>query len=103
MVNHSQDDRVVGLSVGQGSADDPAYTVEQALYNLDQTEDSSARYYAAWWIGRFRVNEPIAIQGLLYFKEIFVSFKAVFVQSLISNSPTIAIITDIHGSWRTIL
>ncbi len=65
MVNHSQDDRVVGSSVGQGSADDPAYTIEQALFNLQQTEDTSARYYAAWWIGRFRVNEPTAIKALL--------------------------------------
>lgn len=65
MVNHSQDDKVVGSSVGQGSADDPAYTVEQALSNLQQTEDPSARYYAAWWIGRFRVNEPTAIKALL--------------------------------------
>jgi phycocyanobilin lyase alpha subunit len=65
MVDHSQDDKVVGSSVGQGSADDPAYTVEQALHNLQQTEDTSARYYAAWWIGRFRVNEPVAIEALL--------------------------------------
>ena len=65
MVDHSQDDKIVGSSVGQGSADDPAYTVEQALHNLQQTEDPSARYYAAWWIGRFRVNEPVAIDALL--------------------------------------
>ncbi|MGK7931142.1 MAG: HEAT repeat domain-containing protein [Microcystaceae cyanobacterium] len=65
MVNYSQDDRVPESLVGQASADDPAYTIEQALHNLQQTEDTSARYYAAWWIGRFRVNEPIAIQGLL--------------------------------------
>ncbi|MDJ0731013.1 MAG: HEAT repeat domain-containing protein [Crocosphaera sp.] len=65
MVNYSQDDRVVGSSVDQGSTDDPAYTIEQALSNLQQTDDPSARYYAAWWIGRFRVNEPIAIKALL--------------------------------------
>ncbi|MDJ0658577.1 MAG: HEAT repeat domain-containing protein [Crocosphaera sp.] len=65
MVNHSQDDKLAGSSVGQGSADDPAYTIEQALDNLQQTEDPSARYYAAWWIGRFRVNEPTAIEALL--------------------------------------
>lgn len=56
---------MAGSSVGQGSADDPAYTIEQALFNLQQTDDPSARYYAAWWIGRFRVNEPMAIQALL--------------------------------------
>lgn len=42
-----------------------AYTVEQALNNLQQTEDPSARYYAAWWIGRFRVTEPTAIAALI--------------------------------------
>ncbi|MEM8778428.1 MAG: HEAT repeat domain-containing protein [Cyanobacteria bacterium P01_G01_bin.49] len=55
----------MGLSAGQGSADDPAYTVEQALDNLQQTDDPSARYYAAWWIGRFRVDDPVAINALL--------------------------------------
>ena len=33
MVDHSQDDRMAESSVGQGSADDPAYTIEQALHN----------------------------------------------------------------------
>ncbi len=49
----------------QPTADDPAYTVEQALTNLQQTADTSARYYAAWWIGRFRVNDRVAIDALL--------------------------------------
>jgi phycocyanobilin lyase alpha subunit len=40
-------------------------TVEQALANLRQTEDPSLRYYAAWWIGRFRVNLPEAIDALV--------------------------------------
>jgi phycocyanobilin lyase alpha subunit len=40
-------------------------TVEQALNNLRQTQDSSLRYYAAWWIGRFRVNRPEAIEALV--------------------------------------
>lgn len=40
-------------------------TVEQALTNLRQTEDPSLRYYAAWWIGRFRVNLPEAIDALV--------------------------------------
>ncbi|ACK67060.1 PBS lyase HEAT domain protein repeat-containing protein [Rippkaea orientalis PCC 8801] len=53
------------LSAEDSPADDPAYTVEQALENLQQTADPSARYYAAWWIGRFRVNNPIAVEALL--------------------------------------
>jgi phycocyanobilin lyase alpha subunit len=40
-------------------------TVEQALANLQQKEDLSSRYYAAWWLGKFRVKEPIAIAALL--------------------------------------
>lgn len=45
---------------------DPAasLTVEQAIANLTQTNDLSLRYYAAWWLGRFRVSEPAAIAAL---------------------------------------
>lgn len=39
-------------------------TVEVAIANL-RHEDYSLRYYAAWWIGRFRVKEPEAIAGLM--------------------------------------
>lgn len=46
-------------------APSPAYTVEQAIANLQQPEDTSARYYAAWWLGRFRVADPAAIEALL--------------------------------------
>ncbi|HAC65864.1 MAG TPA: phycocyanobilin lyase [Cyanothece sp. UBA12306] len=53
------------LSADDSSADNRAYTIEQALENLQQTADPSARYYAAWWIGRFRVNNPVAIEALL--------------------------------------
>ena len=47
------------------NAQGESLTVEQALANLRQTEDSSLRYYAAWWIGRFRVNLPEAINALV--------------------------------------
>ncbi len=40
-------------------------TLEQAIANLNQTEDPSLRYYAAWWLGRFRVTEPRAIAALV--------------------------------------
>jgi hypothetical protein len=43
----------------------PAYTASQAIANLQQKEDPSARYYAAWWLGRFRVCEPAAVDALL--------------------------------------
>jgi phycocyanobilin lyase alpha subunit len=31
-------------------------TKEEAIANLQQTADPSLRYYAAWWLGRFRVQ-----------------------------------------------
>ncbi len=42
----------------------PLLTVEQAIANLKH-EDLSLRYYAAWWLGRFRVTEPAAIKALI--------------------------------------
>lgn len=43
----------------------PQLTAKQAIANLQQTEDQGDRYYAAWWLGRFRVKEPEAIAALL--------------------------------------
>mgnify|MGYP002777006807 CR=1 FL=1 len=43
----------------------PSLTVEQALTNLQQKDDSGLRYYAAWWLGRFRVKEPEAMNLLM--------------------------------------
>lgn len=53
------------LSAGVASADNPSLTVEQAIANLQQTEDTGLRYYAAWWLGRFRVSEPAVIAALI--------------------------------------
>jgi phycocyanobilin lyase alpha subunit len=39
-------------------------TVEQAIANL-KSEDLSLRYYAAWWLGRFRVSEIAAVEALI--------------------------------------
>lgn len=39
-------------------------TVEQAIANL-QCEDLGLRMYAAWWLGRFRVDNPQAIDVLM--------------------------------------
>ena len=39
-------------------------TVEQAIINL-QGEDLGLRVYAAWWLGRFRVDAPEAIDVLI--------------------------------------
>jgi phycocyanobilin lyase subunit alpha len=40
-------------------------SLEEAIANLRQTEDPDLRYYAAWWLGRFRVNQPEVIALLL--------------------------------------
>jgi phycocyanobilin lyase alpha subunit len=47
-----------------GIPDDNLLTIEQAIANL-QSEDLGLRVYAAWWLGRFRVNVPEAINLLI--------------------------------------
>jgi phycocyanobilin lyase alpha subunit len=47
------------------SNDSETLTVESALANLKQTDDLGLRYYAAWWLGRFRVKQPEAVDALL--------------------------------------
>ena len=39
-------------------------SVEEAIANLRHKE-LGKRYYAAWWLGKFRVNTPDAIEGLI--------------------------------------
>ncbi len=43
----------------------PQLTAEKAIANLQQTEDTGDRYYAAWWLGRFQIKKPEAIAALL--------------------------------------
>jgi phycocyanobilin lyase alpha subunit len=45
----------------------PAGTLnkEKALANLAQKEDLGLRYYAAWWLGKFRIKETEAVDALL--------------------------------------
>jgi phycocyanobilin lyase alpha subunit len=47
-----------------GIPDDNQLTIEQAIANL-QSDDLGLRVYAAWWLGRFRVNVPEAIDLLI--------------------------------------
>jgi phycocyanobilin lyase alpha subunit len=47
-----------------GAFNEAALTVEQAIANL-QGEDLGLRVYAAWWLGRFRVDAPHAIDILM--------------------------------------
>jgi phycocyanobilin lyase subunit alpha len=53
-----------GASVDPSTGDAPALTVEQAIANL-RGPDLGLRYYAAWWLGRFRVATPEAIEALI--------------------------------------
>lgn len=51
------------LTGGEAEGGD-AWTVEQAIAALNHQEPNR-RYYAAWWLGRFRVDEPIAVDALI--------------------------------------
>ena len=46
------------------SGEDHPLTIEQAIANL-QGDDLGLRVYAAWWLGRFRVETPEAIDRLI--------------------------------------
>lgn len=39
-------------------------TVEEAIANLRHS-DTSLRYYAAWWLGKFRIHNPEAVEVLI--------------------------------------
>ena len=45
-------------------ANGESLTVEQAIANLEST-DLGLRFYAAWWLGRFRIAEAAAVTGLI--------------------------------------
>ncbi|WP_017294669.1 HEAT repeat domain-containing protein [Geminocystis herdmanii] len=40
-------------------------TPEIAIENLNQKEDLGLRYYAAWWLGKFRVKTSLAVESLI--------------------------------------
>lgn len=42
----------------------PPLTPQQAIVNL-QSSDLSLRYYAAWWLGKFRVSTPEVVDTLI--------------------------------------
>ena len=53
------------INTSNNSGEAEQLTVEQAIANLNQKEDLGARYYAAWWLGKFRIEKPEAIAALL--------------------------------------
>ncbi|MEH2085103.1 MAG: HEAT repeat domain-containing protein [Nostoc sp.] len=52
------------LSPTGNSGDGESLTVEQAIANLESA-DLGLRFYAAWWLGRFRIYEAAAVTGLI--------------------------------------
>lgn len=52
------------LSPIDNSGDGESLTVEQAIANLESA-DLGLRFYAAWWLGRFRICEAAAVTGLI--------------------------------------
>ncbi|MEH1789064.1 MAG: HEAT repeat domain-containing protein [Nostoc sp.] len=52
------------LSSTGNSGDGESLTVEQAIANLESA-DLGLRFYAAWWLGRFRISETAAVTGLI--------------------------------------
>ncbi|QLE59038.1 HEAT repeat domain-containing protein [Nostoc sp. TCL26-01] len=46
------------------SANEPQLTPELAIANL-QSSDLSLRYYAAWWLGKYRIKASAAVDGLI--------------------------------------
>ena len=63
-MRESSSDDFKSLSPGGSPEGSESLTVEQAIANL-QGPDQGLRYYAAWWLGRFRVRESAAIEALI--------------------------------------
>lgn len=61
---NSNKDNFEPLSPSETTGGGETLTIETAIANLEGT-DSGLRFYAAWWLGRFRVNEPRAITLLI--------------------------------------
>jgi phycocyanobilin lyase alpha subunit len=46
-------------------SNNPNLTPESAIRSLNQKEDLGLRYYAAWWLGKFRVTTTEAVDSLI--------------------------------------
>jgi phycocyanobilin lyase alpha subunit len=64
MKESSFEDSQVLSPAGVPAGDESSLTVEQAIANL-RGPDLGLRYYAAWWLGRFRIDTPEAIAALI--------------------------------------
>ncbi len=64
LMRESHSDAIESSRLAEESGSGEALTVGQAIANL-QGSDLGLRVYAAWWLGRFRVNEPAAVDALI--------------------------------------
>lgn len=53
------------LNVNSNLNEAEQLTESQAIANLKQKDDLGARYYAAWWLGKFRIKNAEAVTTLL--------------------------------------
>ena len=63
-MNKSNSENLDTPSTTGEAAPGESLTIERAIANL-QGDDEGSRYYAAWWLGRFRVKEEAAIKALI--------------------------------------
>ena len=63
-MGESSFEEIEPLSPGESPESSESLTIEQAIANL-KGQDTGLRYYAAWWLGRFRVKEPAVIDALI--------------------------------------
>src|SRR5437868_5558021 len=56
--------KIEDISPTDNSVGGESLTVEQAIANLEST-DLGLRFYAAWWLGRFRISEADAVTKLI--------------------------------------
>lgn len=64
-MQNTHSDSHAGSSVaGDAVSSESALTVEQAIANL-QGPDLGLRVYAAWWLGKFRIADPRAVDVLI--------------------------------------
>lgn len=61
---NSSQQKFEDLSPTGDFANGESLTVEQAIANLESA-DLGLRFYAAWWLGRFRIGEAAAVTGLI--------------------------------------
>lgn len=57
-------DSDLGSPAAQIAVGDSVFTVERAIADLLHG-DNSSQYYAAWWLGKFRVNDPSVVDSLI--------------------------------------